>query len=60
MLSRVRWVFLIVGIVATASTIPHIFLTDTTWAVRGIALIGSLWLVWHWVSGYERGGFSQA
>jgi diguanylate cyclase (GGDEF)-like protein/PAS domain S-box-containing protein len=60
LLTRVRWAFLLVCLIATASTVPHVFEPNTTWPIRAVALIGFSWLGWHWIRSYERGGFSRA
>jgi diguanylate cyclase (GGDEF)-like protein/PAS domain S-box-containing protein len=56
----VRWVFLLVCLIATLSTIPHVFEGKTGWPLRAAALASFSWLVWHWIRGYRRGGFSRA
>ncbi len=51
---------MLVCLIATASTVPHVFEQATVWPIRAAALTSILWLVWHWIRGYERGGFSRA
>lgn len=60
LLTRVRWLFLLVGIIASASTVPSVIVATEPWPLRTAALVGILWLFWHWVRGYRRGGFSHA
>src|SRR5215216_2280621 len=59
LLMRVRWVFLLVCLIATASTVPHVFEPKTGLPFRAFALVGFVWLVWHWIRGYRRGRFSR-
>lgn len=60
LLTRVRWVFLLVSLIATLSTAPDVFEGKTGLPVRAVALVSFLWLVWHWIRGYGRVGFSRA
>src|SRR3954468_23805468 len=58
LLSRVRWIFLLVGIFIAALTLLPVLLASTPGLFKAAALVGLLLLLLRWIHGYMRGTFS--
>ena len=58
LLSRVRWIFLIVSLLMAVLQVPMIVRADVGgWPLRVLAISGLVWLGWWWLGGYGTGRF---